>query len=124
MVFPTIQHFPQYLNLLVHPDCAAAIDMERDALKKQKTWTYIKKSPKIQPAPFKWTFRAIQVDDSQRGFFFKDRCVLRGYLQQPYQDFDPENVDAPVAFHVSHRLLLAIAPAKKFILEAADVTNS
>lgn len=69
-------------------DCSEAkwakeIGREYKALNHRKTWTYILKSPSSNPIPFKWIFRANQVDEEGIEFLQKARCNLRGELQEP-----------------------------------------
>lgn len=78
----------------------------------------------MHPVRFNWTFHARQVDDSGKYFLFKGRCVLRGDLQERFEDFDPENIYAPVAAHEQLRMFLATAPAQVLVLESADVNNA
>ena len=73
----------------------------------------------MNPVPFKWTFRAKQLDNDGRDFLYKARYVLRGDKQEAYVDFDPDNLYAPVATHESLRALLSYAASKHDIVEGA-----
>lgn len=49
---------------------------------------------------------------------------MHGDKQEPYCDFDPDDLYAPVARHETIRMLLAKVAAQGLILEAADVANA
>lgn len=107
-----------------HPAWAASIDREYLALVERETWEYVKRTADMKPVPFKWSFRAKQIDDEGKEFIYKARCNLRGDLQEAYHDFDPEGIYAPVAAHESIRMLMAIAAQLGLILEGGDVSNA
>lgn len=50
--------------------------------------------------------------------------MLRGDLQEHYEDFDPENIYAPLAVHETLRMFLAKASAEDLILEGAEAENA
>lgn len=50
---------------------SAAIDEEYQALIKRNTWKYIPCKPGEHAPPFKWIFRAKQIDEAGREFTFK-----------------------------------------------------
>lgn len=103
---------------------AAAIDREYEALIRRGTWEYLKHTTDMCPAPYKWTFRANQIDDSGTNFLHKARCVISGDIQEPYQDFDPDNIYTPVATHETLRIFFAYVAAKNLFLEGAEAKNA
>lgn len=78
----------------------------------------------MDPVPYKWTFRAKQLDEGGTKFLYKALCVLRGDIQEPFEDFDPENIYAPVAAHETIRMFLPFVLPNNLVLEGADVNNA
>lgn len=103
---------------------AAAVDREYDALVRSGAWKYVKRTNNMRPVPFKWTFRAKTARRHRRQLHYKARCVLRGDLQEPYEDFDPENLYAPVAAHETLHIFIAVAASHKLIPEGSEVSNT
>jgi len=73
---------------------------------------------------YKWLFKKKPLDEKGLNFLCKARCVARGDLQEPYVDFDPENLYAPVATHESIRLVIAFAASQDLLLEGGDISNA
>lgn len=103
---------------------AAAIDREYNDLLRRGTWTYIPSDKNHPPVPFKWIFRAKQIDDIGNEFLYKARCVLRGEIQEAWIDFDPDELYAPVAAHETIRLFLGVSASEDLITEGCDVDNA
>lgn len=101
-----------------------AIDRDFEALKRRRTWSYIKCTGDMQPVPFKWTYRAKKLDEKGEEFLFKARCVLRGDLQVPYEDFEPDKLYEPVGTHESFRMILSFYVRNIIVLEGADVSHT
>lgn len=74
--------------------------------------------------PFKWTFRAKQIDDLSKEFLFKARCVLRGDIQEEGVDLNPEELFEPVALHEIIRLLLETISTNDLETEGYDIDNA
>lgn len=88
---------------------------------RRKTWTYVKRTEDMNPVPYKWNFRAKAIDADNQQFLYKARCVLRSDLQEPYMDYDPEDLYSPVAPHEGLRMVLSIAANSSFITEGGRV---
>ena len=106
------------------PHWADAIDREYEACVRRGTWKLISRTDGMNPVPFKWRFRAKRVEDPEMEYIFKERCNLRGDLQEDNIDFDPENLYAPVAAHEPVRLLYSAAGEEDLELEGCDVPNA
>lgn len=83
------------------PNWLDAIVREYGVLILCQKWTYVHRTPNIHPVPFKWTFRAQQVDETGTNVLYKAQCVLCGDMQEPYQDFYPKKLYAPSP-HMKH----------------------
>ena len=78
----------------------------------------------MKPVPFTWVFKSKQIDSEGKKFLEKARCCLRGDLQKPYIDFNPEALYAPVA-HESIRVLIACsAGERRTFIEGSDIDNA
>ena len=103
-----------------------AIDRELQGLVRQGTWRYVEREPGMNPIPITWNFRLKPLDKSgtkhSTKHLHKARCVVRGDLQRPGVDFNPENLYAAVALHVSIRTIIALAAGRRLIIEGADIS--
>eukprot|EP00178_Gracilaria_changii_P007659 TRINITY_DN2408_c0_g1_i1.p1 TRINITY_DN2408_c0_g1~~TRINITY_DN2408_c0_g1_i1.p1 ORF type:complete len:739 (-),score=46.72 TRINITY_DN2408_c0_g1_i1:861-3077(-) len=97
----------------VMPGWAEAIDREYNALVERKTWILVDRKPGMRPLPFLWTFLAKHLSSEPPRILPKARCVVRGDMQRPYLDFDPDNVYAPVARLETIRLAIAKAAVQR-----------
>lgn len=105
------------------PRWAEEIDREYHALVTRGTWEYIPLHTDMKQVPFKWAFRAKQLDQSSNKFLYKAICNIRGDQQISYNDFNPDELYAPVAAHESIRMLIQLIAHFGLILEGADITN-
>lgn len=106
------------------PNWAAAIDREYDALIRRETREFIPRTAEMNTVSFKWAWRAKRIDEKATSFLYKARCVLMGDLQEPFYDFDPDNLYASVGSHKSFRLMLNLVAQHNLLLEGADVSNA
>lgn len=65
-----------------------------------------------------------KIDENGLTFLYKEKCTLRGDLQESFQDYDPENVYALVAAHETIRMLFSIETGKYIILEGFDISKA
>lgn len=103
--------------------CAAEIDREYDALVNRGTWKLIPLENGMKPVPFLWDFKIKEAPGTSTPLLHKARCCLRGDKKQPYLDFDPKMLYAPVARHKTIRMLLAKFAAQDLFLQVADISN-
>lgn len=64
------------------PKWAVAIDCKYGALISKENWTYVSMSKHYHLVIFHCTFRAKQLENIGSKFLSKERCTLRGDLQQ------------------------------------------
>ena len=78
----------------------------------------------MRPLPFKWAYRAKQIDMMASLFIFKASLNLRGDLQIKGIEFDPYMLYAPVAAHEAIRMLFSVSAAFGLLLERSDVESA
>jgi len=78
----------------------------------------------MRPVSFKWIVRVKKLNETGKDHLCKARCVLRGDLQKPYLNFEPEALYAPVATYDSLRLIIALAASANLLLEGGDISNA
>lgn len=76
------------------------------------------------PVPFTWVFRLKAINKEGTSFLHKARCCVRGDLQDPRFDYDPEGLYAPVAPNEAIRMTIAMAAADWLFVEGGDVSNA
>lgn len=101
-----------------------AIDCEYLAPNTCQVWECVPKAEEVEPFPFTWVFRLKLLDEKGLQLFHKARCCIRGDLQDPRLDFDPEGLYAPVASHESICKILALSANENLIVELGDVSNA
>lgn len=69
-----------------------AIDHEYQTLIHHGTCTNVPQSTSALPVPFEWVFRAKKIDEEGNYLLFKGRYTLRGDLQEPGIDYDPDSL--------------------------------
>lgn len=57
-------------------------------------------------------------------YLFKACCVLKDNKQNPYDNYDPENLYASVAAYEAIRIFISFMAANNLLLERADVDNA
>lgn len=78
-----------FQSAYINPNWLASINREFEELIRRCTWTYVHRSSNLKVVPFKWTFGATEIYEKEKIFLWKTICVLRGDLQEPYEDLDP-----------------------------------
>lgn len=101
-----------------------AIDREYIALRNRQTWDFVPRDAPMHVLPFTWVFRLKPMDMFGIKFLHRARCFIRGGMQMPGIDFDPESLYAPVAFKEAIRMLFAISAASDLIVEGGDVSSA
>ena len=64
-----------------------------------------------------WVFRL-------KGALHKARCFVRGDLQFPLRDYNPDDVYAPVASHEAIRIMFSLAASEGLVVEGGDFCNA
>lgn len=65
-----------------------------------------------------------RLDEASTSFRYKARSVLRGNLQDQFQDFDPDKLHVPVGTHESLCMLLSFTDQNGLLLERANVSDA
>ena len=90
-----------------------AIDREYNALVKQGTCSYVKRTHSMKSVAFTWVSKQKPLDAVGTKSIEKARCCLRGDRQMVYLDYEPMNVYAPVASHDSIRMHISLSAAAR-----------
>ena len=70
----------------------------------------------MNPVPYLWIFRIKGLN------FYKARCCVRGDLQHPFFEFDPDGLYAPGGSHEAIRMILCMAARDGLIVEGGDIS--
>lgn len=62
--------------------------------------------------------------DVRKKYIQKERCTLRGDLQEKRVDFESEKLYAPLAGHESTRIILALSASRYIYQEGCDISNA
>ncbi|KAM0824008.1 hypothetical protein ACQ4PT_016362 [Festuca glaucescens] len=99
----------------------AAMQLEMDAVEKNRTWELADLPRGHRAITLKWVFK-LKRDEAGAIVKHKARLVARGFLQQEGVDFD--DAFAPVARMESVRLLLALAAQEGWRVHHMDVKSA
>uniref|UniRef100_A0ACD5W1Z2 Uncharacterized protein n=1 Tax=Avena sativa TaxID=4498 RepID=A0ACD5W1Z2_AVESA len=99
----------------------AAMQLEMDAVEKNRTWELADLPRGHRAITLKWVFK-LKRDESGAIIKHKARLVARGFLQQEGVDFD--DAFAPVARMESVRLLLALAAQEGWHVHHMDLKSA
>ncbi|XP_016191653.1 uncharacterized protein LOC107632495 [Arachis ipaensis] len=97
------------------------MDLEYEALLKNKTWELVTLPPNREAIGSRWVFR-IKYNSDGSLQKYKARLVAQGYSQR--LGFDFTETYSPVVKPTSIRILLSIALAESWTIRQLDVNNA
>lgn len=106
-----------------HPKWSGAIDrVQRTPTKKHLEINQTKQLH--ETVPFKWTFRAKELDQDGTSFLNKDRSVPCGDKQHEYIDYEPDKMYGPLDTNETIRMMLSLTAGEDLNTEGVDVDNA
>ena len=99
-----------------------AMEEEMGTLRKNKTWTLVKKPDNQKLVGCKWIYKIKEGVSEAEPARYKARLVAKGFTQRERVDFN--EVFSPVVKHSSIRVLLSIAAYNDLELDQMDVKSA
>lgn len=117
----TPEESPTLQQALVDKNWKRAMDVEFEALLKNKTWHLVPPQKGRNIVDYKWVYKIKRRSDG-RIERYKARLVAKGFKQR--YGIDYEETFSPVVKAATIRLVLSLAVSKNWCLRQLDVTNA